>query len=90
MGDSYYVGENPMVTERFSRAGPEAIHYEFVVEDREAFTQPWRGEMTLTASKEPMYEYACHEGNHALPGILGGARMDDREGRVTGIVGDSE
>ncbi len=90
MGDSYYVGENPVVTERFSRAGPEAIHYEFVVEDREAFTRPWRGEMTLTSSKEPMYEYACHEGNHALPGILGGARMDDREGRVTGIVGDSE
>jgi hypothetical protein len=46
--------------------------------------------MTLTASREPMYEYACHEGNHALPGILGGARMDDREGRVTGTVGDSE
>jgi hypothetical protein len=90
MGDSYYVGENPVVTERFSRAGPEAIHYEFVVEDRDAFTRPWRGEMTLTASREPMYEYACHEGNHALPGILGGARMDDREGRVTGTVGDSE
>lgn len=90
MGDSYYVGENPTVTERFSRAGPDAIHYEFTVDDKDAFTQPWRGEMTLTASKESIYEYACHEGNHALEGILAGARLDDREGRVTAAVGDAE
>lgn len=90
MGDSYYVGENPTVTERFSRAGPDAIHYEFTVEDKDAFTRPWRGEMTLSASKESIYEYACHEGNHALEGILAGARLDDREGRVTEAVGDAE
>ena len=90
MGDSYYVGENPTVTERFSRAGPDAIHYEFTVEDKDAFTRPWRGEMTLSASKESIYEYACHEGNHALEGILAGARLDDREGRVTQAVGDAE
>jgi hypothetical protein len=89
MGDSYYVGENATVTERFSRAGPEEIHYEFVVEDKAAFTQPWRGEMTLRASKEPIYEYACHEGNYAMPGILAGARQDDREGRVTQAAGDA-
>jgi hypothetical protein len=90
MGDSYYVGENPLVTERFTRVGAEEIHYAFTVEDSAAFTRPWRGEMTLRTSKEPMYEYACHEGNYALPGILAGARRDDREGRVTGIVGDAE
>jgi hypothetical protein len=90
MGDSYYVGENPIVTERFSRVSPEAIHYEFTVEDKDAFTQPWRGEMTLNASKDNIYEYACHEGNHALEGILAGARLDDREGRVTQAVGDAE
>jgi hypothetical protein len=90
MGDSYYVGENATVTERFSRSGPDAIHYEFTVADLGAFTQPWRGEMTFTASKDMVYEYACHEGNYALPGILAGARRDDREGRKTGIVGDAE
>jgi hypothetical protein len=37
-----------------------------------------------------MYEYACHEGNYALPGILAGARRDDREGRVTQSAGDAE
>jgi hypothetical protein len=90
MGDSYYVGENPVVTERFSRAGPDAILYEFTVAEPSAFTQPWRAEMTLSASKDKVYEYACHEGNYALPGILAGARRDDREGRKTGVVGDAE
>jgi hypothetical protein len=90
MGDSYYVGENATVTERFTRASADGIQYEFTVSDAQAFTQPWRGEMTMTASKDPMYEYACHEGNYALAGILAGARRDDRAGRVTGAVGDAE
>jgi hypothetical protein len=90
MGDSYYVGENPTVTERFTRLAGDALHYEFTVEDAQAFTTPWRGEMTFRPSEQPMYEYACHEGNYALPGILAGARRDDREGRVTQSAGDSE
>lgn len=90
MGDSYYVGENPTITERFTRIAADAIHYEFTVAEPQAFTQPWRGEMTFRTSTAPMYEYACHEGNYALPGILAGARRDDREGRTTGAVGDAE
>jgi hypothetical protein len=90
MGDSYYVGENATVTERFSRVATDAIHYEFTVADGQAFTRPWRGEMTFRTATSPMYEYACHEGNYALPGILAGARRDDREGRTTGVVGDAE
>ncbi|MDP3740258.1 MAG: hypothetical protein Q8R02_22925 [Hyphomonadaceae bacterium] len=90
MGDSYYVGENATVTERFTRIAADAIHYEFTVADKDAFTRPWRAEMTFRASKQPMYEYACHEGNYALPGILAGARRDDREGRKTAAVGDAE
>ncbi len=90
MGDSFYVGENPTVTERFTRVAADAIHYEFTVAEKNAFTQPWRAEMTFRASSSPMYEYACHEGNYALPGILAGARRDDREGRATKAVGDAE
>jgi hypothetical protein len=90
MGDSYYVGENPTVTERFTRVAADAIHYEFTVEDAKAFTRPWRAEMTFRPSEQPMYEYACHEGNYALPGILAGARRDDREGRTTQAAGDAE
>src|SRR5690606_14943756 len=90
MGDSYYVGEDATVTERFTRVAPDAIHYAFTVADAKAFTQPWRGEMTFRPSEQPMYEYACHEGNYALPGILAGARRDDREGRITQAAGDAE
>ena len=90
MGDSFYVGENATVTERFSRVAADAIHYEFTVEDAKAFSRPWRAEMTFRPSPEPMYEYACHEGNYALPGILAGARRDDREGRTTAAAGDAE
>jgi hypothetical protein len=89
MGDSYYVGENPTVTERFTRVA-DGIHYAFTVEDKDAFTRPWSGEMTLRASDEPMYEYACHEGNYALPGILAGARRDEVRGIAPQIVGDAE
>ena len=76
-GGSYrYVpsSENLKVIERFTRTGPRAILYEFTVEDPEIFTQSWRGQVPLNAIDSPLYEYACHEGNYALPGILAGAR----------------
>jgi len=62
------------VTERLTRSGPDAIFYEFRVEDPVHYTRPWRAEMTLSAIKGPVYEYACHEGNYAIQGILGAAR----------------
>ena len=69
------------VTERFSRWADGQILYAFTVEDSTLYTQPWRGEMALNAS-QPMYEFACHEGNHAMGGILGGARQLESEGRT--------
>jgi len=62
------------VTERFRRISPTEIRYDFTVEDPVAYTEPWRGEMPFRASSEPMYEYACHEGNNSLAGMLEGAR----------------
>jgi hypothetical protein len=53
------------------------ILYEFTVDDPETFTQAWSGQMPLHPSGQPLYEYACHEGNYALPGILAGARADE-------------
>ena len=44
------------------------------------YKEAWTGEMSLRGSEQPVYEYACHEGNHALPGILAGARQLEREG----------
>ena len=66
------------VTERFTRSGPREIAYAFEVEDPAYYTRPWRAEMVLTTADKPIYEYACHEGNYAIRGILAGARKADR------------
>jgi len=73
------ISDAGTVTERFSRWSDDQILYEFTVEDPSLYTQTWSGEMVMNASK-PMYEFACHEGNYAMEGILGGARKIESEG----------
>lgn len=68
------------VTERFTRVGPGRILYQFKVEDPETYTEPWGGEYEFHTSPGPQYEYACHEGNYGLVGILQGARADEKAG----------
>jgi hypothetical protein len=68
-----------VVTERFTRVGPKRLRYEFKVEDPSVWTSPWSGEYEFGPAKGPVYEYACHEGNYALPGILRGARAAEAE-----------
>lgn len=65
------------VTERFQRISDSSILYSFTVSEPSTFSQPFTGELVFNArgSEEVMYEYACHEGNYALPGILAGARQ---------------
>jgi hypothetical protein len=65
------------VTERFTRKGPYRMLYQFTVEDPTVWDQPWGGEYEFTASKGRIYEYACHEGNYALSGVLAGARAEE-------------
>ena len=74
----YGADENLHVIERFSRLDGDTLLYRFTVDDPTAFTKPWKGEMTMSAAPGPISEYACQEGNYALPGILAGARADDR------------
>lgn len=76
-GSSFYLSQDAKVTERLTRISQEELFYEFEVEDPEIYTQPWRAEMVLNATDGPIYEYACHEGNYALPNILGGARQEE-------------
>jgi hypothetical protein len=71
--------ENLHLVERFTRTGPNTILYQFTVEDPIAFTKPWTGEVPLTKSEGPIYEYACHEGNYSMTNILKGARLQERE-----------
>lgn len=74
-----YLAPNAKVTERFTRVGAHEILYEFTVEDPIAYTQAWRGEIPLRTAKGPMYEYACHEGNHSMGNILRGARYQEKQ-----------
>jgi hypothetical protein len=85
-GNSVYLSPNAKVTERFTRVSPTQILYQFAVDDPATYSQVWKAEMPLNATDGPVYEYACHEGNYALPGILAGARKDEREGRTPEAV----
>jgi hypothetical protein len=72
--------ENRKVTERFTRVGPDKMHYRVTVEDAAALPQPITLEYPFYLTDGLMYEYACHEGNYALPGILAGAREEEKTG----------
>ena len=71
------------VTERFSRLPDNALLYRFTIEDPTTWPRPWTAEYSWATAKpdDQLYEYACHEGNYALPGILAGARQLERDGR---------
>ncbi len=78
--NSYLLSHDAKVTERFTRVADGQILYKFSVDDPKLFSQVWSAEMAFNASKQPAYEYACHEGNYSLPGILAGARKNEKLG----------
>lgn len=65
------------VTERFKRVADDRLYYGFTVEDPTLWDAPWGGEYEFAALNGNMYEYACHEGNYAMHGILSGARVQE-------------
>ena len=67
------------VLERFRRVDADTILYTFTIDDPATWTAQWSGEVPFRRSEEPIYEYACHEGNYALSNILSGARAQERE-----------
>jgi hypothetical protein len=64
--------------ERFTQIDPDTLLYQYTVDDPKTYTQSWRAEIPLTRTGGKLYEYACHEGNYGLAGILAGARADER------------
>ena len=78
-GGRFYFSDRTRVVERFTRVSSAELMYEFIVEDQTLFTQAWRGEMAFQAAQGRIFEYACHEGNYAMSGILAGARLEERE-----------
>jgi len=71
--------ENLHVVERFTRLDERTLLYRFTIEDPDTWVRPWTGEYAWPATDKPIYEYACHEANYALGGILSGARLREKE-----------
>jgi hypothetical protein len=71
------TAENLHVVERFSRADANTLLYKATIDDPTTFTKSWTMEYPFVATAGPIFEYACHEGNYAMPDILGGARKSD-------------
>jgi hypothetical protein len=67
------------VIERFTRVDSDTLRYEFTVSDAGSYTQPWSAMVPLMRIPGPIFEYACHEGNYALPNILAGARAQEKQ-----------
>lgn len=76
---AFPLSEKGKVIEKFSRYSETEMLYEFTVDDPVYYKEKWKGEMVLVKDDERIYEYACHEGNYALPGILAGARKSERD-----------
>ncbi len=73
------ISKEGRIIERFTRHSDTEIVYQFTVEDDNLYTQPWTAELSYHTTEGPMYEYACHEGNYSVPGILAGARREEAE-----------
>ena len=73
------ISPNGRILEKFTRSSNDEIIYQFTVEDTNLYKQPWTAELSFYPLEGRIYEYACHEGNYSMPGILAGARRAERE-----------
>ncbi len=78
--DRRWRNTTPSLTlvERFTRIDADTLEYEYTVTDPDTWTRPWTASIPLRRTDVPMFEYACHEGNHSMDGILAGQRALDR------------
>jgi hypothetical protein len=71
------ASENMRLVERFTRVDANTINYEFTATDPTSFTKPWTARIPMNKTPDPVLEYACHEGNYAMEGMLGGLRAEE-------------
>ena len=69
---------NMTLVERFTRVDADTLLYEFTISDPDVWTTPWTAQLPMARNDLTLFEYACHEGNYSMDGILAGARADDR------------
>ena len=87
VGDRRWSIGNPMsaigsseqlrLVERLTRVDADTLEYEFTVHDPEVWSRPWTASIPMVLNDQPLYEYACHEGNYSLPNMLAGARAQE-------------
>ena len=68
-------GVNMHLIERFTRSAPDTLLYQFTVDDPQSFASRWTAEIPMGRTQDPIFEYACHEGNYSMFGTLSGARL---------------
>jgi hypothetical protein len=81
---------NTHLTERFTRTAPGTLLYEFTVDDPTTWTRTWTAAVPMSKTEEPIYEYACHEGNYAMASILAGARAAEKKAAEEAAKKDSK
>ena len=74
------LSESAVVTERFTRTGPDTLDYAFTVDDPGTWTRPWSGALPYARTDGPMFEFACHEGNYGMLNMMTGSRAEEAEG----------
>ena len=89
-GQRMLISATTRVTERLERVSPGELLYQFTVEDPTMLTGPWRAEMSIRATKGKVFEYACHEGNYSMSGMLAGARREEREAALAKTGGGAK
>ena len=67
------------LVERFTRVDADTLEYEFTITDPDTWVSAWTASVPLRLNPDPVFEYACHEGNYSMPVMLGGARVEERE-----------
>ena len=77
------ASSNMHLVERFTRVDGNTLRYEFTVDDPETWTKKWSASIPMTLSDQLMFEYACHEANYGLEGVLKGARYQDAQAGKT-------
>ena len=81
------AGETVHSVERFTRVAPDKIDFRFTIDDPATYTRPWTAMLPMTRIQGPLYEYACHEGNYGMSGILSGARAQEKAAEDTAKKG---
>ena len=78
-GGNFGWDENLHLIERFRMLDADTLLYQFDIDNPTAFTRPWKGELTMTRSTAPIYEFACHEGNYSIENMMRGYRATEKK-----------